>query len=749
MNLRFFYLFCLPLSVCAQDIYDPAAVQDIRIIFYQSNWDAKLDSLKAIDNGDYLLAQSVEINGQLFDSVGVKYKGNSSYNPNNAKNPLHIELDFVRKDQQYNGVKDIKLGNGFADPTFVREVLSYEIARKYMDAPRANHVRLWINGQYWGMYTHVESINKQFARNHFYTDGDNPFFKCNPEDFGGPGTGGNYPDLVYSSADSAFYYDKYDIQSDAGWQELLDLMQTLKNDPDASDDILDIDRALWMLAFNNVLVNLDSYTGAFAQNYYLYYDKHGRWLSTPWDLNMSFGAFPLLTTNSFLSLNQMKQLDPLAQANNTNRPLIKQLLANPVWKRMYLAHLKTILQENFASEADYKNRALEMQALIAADVQNDTRKFYSYALFQSNITTTINNGPGFGTIPGITDLMNARYNFLIGNAHLTPGAPLVGNIQHAGAAICLVTASIQDALSVTLAWREDTSDVFQKTAMFDDGQHQDGATGDGVYGASFPFLDPTMQYYIYAENGQAGSFSPARAEHEFYLATPQLPGPGEVVINEFLADNETGETDEAGEIEDWLELYNNTDQPISLLGLYLTDDPADRNKWGFPANTSIPAHDFLIVWLDDEAIDGPFHANFKLSADGETVMLSNGASLVLDSVSFGQQLPDLTFGRYPNGTGNFTYMPPTFNAVNSTSVSAAEPYDLLHIQVYPNPVSDRLSVRSDVPIGALRITDLLGRAVYFQDFGDQTSASFSLAILPAGAYFLRTNHAAIRLVKQD
>ncbi|MDX1911667.1 MAG: CotH kinase family protein [Saprospiraceae bacterium] len=749
MNLRFFYFFCLPLSLCAQNIYDPAVVQDIRIVFFQNNWDAQLDSLKAIDNGDYLLAQSVEINGQLFDSVGVKYKGNSSYNPNNAKNPLHIELDFVRKDQQYNGVKDIKLGNGFADPTFVREVLSYEIARKYMDVPRANHARVWINGSFWGVYTHVESINKQFARNHFYTDGNNPFFKCNPEDFGGPGTGGNYPDLVYSSADSAFYYNKYDIQSDAGWQELLDLMQTLKNDPDASDDILDVDRALWMLAFNNVLVNLDSYTGAFAQNYYLYYDKHGRWLSTPWDLNMSFGAFPLLTINSFLNLNQMKQLDPLTQANNTNRPLIKQLLANPVWKRMYLAHLKTILQENFASEADYKNRALEIQALIAADVQNDTRKFYSYAQFQSNITTTINSGPGFGTIPGITDLMNARYSFLIGNANLTPVAPLVSNIQHTGAATCVVTASIQDALSVSLAWREDTSDVFQKTVMFDDGQHQDGAAGDGVYGASFPFLDPTMQYYIYAENEQAGSFSPARAEHEFYLATPQLPGPGEVVINEFLADNENGETDEAGEVEDWLELYNNTDQPISLLGLYLTDDPADRNKWGFPANTSIPAHGFLIVWLDDDALQGPFHASFKLADDGETVMLTNGASLVLDSVSFGQQLPDLTFGRYPNGTGNFTYMPPTFNAVNSTSVSAVDPYAPRHLQVYPNPVSDRLSVWSDVPIGALRITDLLGRTVYFQDFGDQTRVTFSLASLPAGAYFLQANHTAFRLVKQD
>ncbi len=354
MYLRLLALaaLCLAGNLSAQSLYEPATLQEIKITFFQNNWDAKLDSLKAIDNGDYLLAQSVEINGQLFDSVGVKYKGNSSYNASNAKNPLHIELNFVKKGQNYNGTKDIKLGNGFSDPSFVREPLSYEIARKYMDAPRANHAKVWINGAYWGLYSNVESVNKQFLQSHFYTDGNNPFFKCNPEDFGGPGTGGNYPDLVYSSTDSAFYYPKYDIQSDNGWYELLQLMDTLKNHPNSAATILDVDRALWMLAFNNVVVNLDSYTGAFSQNYYLYHDKNNRWLSTLWDLNMSYGAFPLLSLNTTLSLAQMKQMDPLIQSTNSNRPLIKQLLANPVWKRMYLAHLKTILLENFASETD-------------------------------------------------------------------------------------------------------------------------------------------------------------------------------------------------------------------------------------------------------------------------------------------------------------------------------------------------------------------------------------------------------------
>jgi len=743
-------IFCRPLGTSAQNLYEPAVVQEIKITFFQSNWDFKLDSLKAIDNGDYLLAQSVEINGQLFDSVGVKYKGNSSYSANNAKNPLHIELNFVKKGQNYNGVKDIKLSNGFADPTFVREPLSYEIARKYMDAPRANHAKLWINGTYWGVYGNTESINKTFLQNHFATNGNRSFFKCNPEDFGGPGTGGNYPDLVYTSTDSAFYYNKYDIQSDYGWQELLQLMETLKNNPNAADNILDVDRALWMLAFNNVLVNLDSYTGAFAQNYYLYHDKNDRWLSTLWDLNMSYGAFPLLNSNQSLSLTQMKQLDPLAQSTNSNRPLIKQLLANPTWKRMYLAHLKTILLENFASEADYKARALELQALIDAAVQTDTKKFYSYANFQANVTSSVTTGGGgpFGTIPGIADLMNARHNFLIANANITPTAPGISNITGAGASTFWVSAQVLNATTVTLAWREDSSGVFQKTLMFDDGQHQDGAASDGTFGASFLLTDPTMQYYIYAENAQAGAFSPARAEHEFYLATPNLPNAGDVVINEFLADNEDGELDEAGENEDWLELYNNTNSPISLFGLYLTDDPANRNKWAFPANLSIPAQGFIIVWLDDDDLQGPIHANFKLAAGGETLLLSNGTSIVLDSVTFGQQVPDVTFGRYPNGTGGFTFMPPTFSAVNSLTNKTYEPTGQTSLQVFPNPSSGVFSLKSDAALGALRVSNAFGQTVFATDFGSQMEGFLNLEHLPAGLYFIQSEKALVRVVKR-
>src|SRR5688572_27789522 len=157
----------------AQSFYDINAIQKIEISFIQSNWDYILDTSKAGKDG-YVIAQWVKVNGVQFDSAGVKYKGNSSYNVNNAKNPFHIELNYI-KNQGYQGYKDIKLSNGFKDPSFVREVLSYNILNKYMPSSLSNFCQVYVNGTYIGVYSNTEAVNKTFVNDRFYSN-DNSFF---------------------------------------------------------------------------------------------------------------------------------------------------------------------------------------------------------------------------------------------------------------------------------------------------------------------------------------------------------------------------------------------------------------------------------------------------------------------------------------------------------------------------------------------------------------------------------------------
>ena len=157
-------IFLLTLSfgfvtVFSQSFYDNSNITKIEIFFSTNNWDQLLDSYYAAGLEQRLLADSVVINGSVRDSVGVRYKGNSTYNPNNAKNPINISLDYIKDNQDYQGFRTIKLSNGKNDPSFVREVLSYEIARKYMVAPQSNFAEVHINGVYHGLYANTESIN--------------------------------------------------------------------------------------------------------------------------------------------------------------------------------------------------------------------------------------------------------------------------------------------------------------------------------------------------------------------------------------------------------------------------------------------------------------------------------------------------------------------------------------------------------------------------------------------------------------
>ena len=146
-----------------------------------------------------------------------------------------------------------------------------------------------------------------------------------------------------------------------------------------------------------------------------------------------------------------------------------------------------------------------------------------------------------------------------------------------------------------------------------------------------------------------------------------------VVINELMADNDNVIMDPQGDHDDWIELFNRTDTPVDLTGMYLSDKEDNPTKWQFPEGTVIAANGYLIVWCDEdhddpEATEG-LHSNFKLSKNGETVLLvdtdANGNN-VLDNVVFGAQETDVAIGRIPNGTGDFKVVAATAGAENKT-----------------------------------------------------------------------------------
>ena len=739
-------LFSAPLQSTAQDLFDINTIRTIEITFAETNWDYILDTMAQANNGTGTgtnrLAGTVVIDGNQFDSVGVRFKGNSSYDPSNQKNPLNLELDWIIPGQDYLGYSKIKLANGFTDPSMIREALAYELAGQYMHCPRASFVKVYINGDYKGIYTNTESINKKFLAEKFYSN-DNPFFKCDPRNFDFFGGNSN---LYYATSDTTVLDTLYDMKSDYGLTELMDFTYELTNNPGTIDQHLNVDRALWFHAFSNGIVHMDGYY-AFAHNFYFYKDDFDRWNTILWDVNMSFGGL-LWDGTSFFPNNtaQLQQLDPFHLDNDlVYRPLLFQLLNQSTYRKQYMAHLRTIVEENLANN-HYLARAGAMQGLIDSDVQNEPYGFFTYAEFIANRTTDIGS---FWTLsPGLQNLIDGRVSYLNTVPEFTATPPAITSIDHtpqvpAPYSTVTITAQITGSNYAYLGYRSNPAAPFTRVQVYDDGLHGDGAAGDGIFGETIPTEGGIVEYYFYAENAGAGMFSPVRAEHEFwsFAVEPSL------VLNEWQASNGTTASDELGEFDDWVELYNNTNAAISLNNYHLSDEPGNPTKWTFP-DTTIAANDYLIVWADNSEAQGPMHTNFKLSAGGEALVLSDDAGSVLDQATFPAQLTDLSYGRYPNGVGPFQEMIPTHAAENSNALMIVDPViDPLEISVFPNPTQGRFTIMTSSPIsGPVTVYNSTGQVVLQESMQEDTWLPLSLETAPAGLYLIQVADFAVKRV---
>jgi hypothetical protein len=335
-------------------------------------------------------------------------------------------------------------------------------------------------------------------------------------------------------------------------------------------------------------------------------------------------------------------------------------------RQRYLAHMRTVLQE-------YYNPTVmiplinQYSALSVADIAADTKKGYTMTSYTNDLNA-------------LKTFIRTRHAFLTNHAELRPLPPIIVAVydpqpKPTATEIPFVTAEVRangaNGLdSVWLYHRVKSYGRFAATRMFDDGAHGDGAANDMIFGAAttnYP-AGTRVRYYVEARSANAAKaacFFPARAEEDIcscrvaLTTAPNTP----IVINEFLASNTTALADPQGEFDDWIELHNLTDQDVDLTGHYLSDEPNNPRKWQFPSGTKIAAGGYLLVWADEDGTATPgLHASFKLSASGEQIFLTDtdaNLNAVLDSVSFGPQETDRSFGRLTDNADLWEIMTPS------------------------------------------------------------------------------------------
>jgi len=612
-------------------------------------------------------------------------------------------------------------------------VLSYEMAREYMPSPKATYAKVTVNGTLIGLYTCVQSIDDDFTNENFY-ERKGPFFKVDNTGISVPGCMGPLGILDYYS-DTNCYQRAYEMESTADWTELGNFLDTLNNHFTDVENVMDIDRTLWMMAFENLIVGLDGPINSIPHNFYLFKDNNGRFSPLLWDMNMAFGTFTNGLPNPVTNTD-LQELNIFHNSNDASNRLTTQVFSSDRYKRMYVAHMRTILNEQFVNN-NYSTRASQLQQLIDADVNADPNTFYSFTDFTDNISTSI------ASIIGISELMIARASHLQALSEFTSSPPVITSISTNPANVLphtsvSITAAISNSNYAYLGYRYTFADKFEKLQMYDDGMHGDGSAGDGVYGATINVDARDVQYYFYAENTDAGIFSPERAEKEYH----QLPVLGGLVINEIMAGNVTAVADQNGEYDDWVELYNGNSFSLNLSGYFLSDNENDLYKWSFP-NVTVAANDYLIIWCDTAGnSQNGLHTTYRLSADQEEVYLTSGSGTVIDAVHYVNMPSDKGYARVPNGTGAMQYQSHTYDAINQNGTSLVNVNLSENMRVYPNPSNNRIYILGATE--SISAFNMLGQEV----LNKQEVKSIDISNWENGIYFIKSGNSVVKIIKQ-
>lgn len=511
-----------PTAKAVRPLFDKKTVGEIRIKVATKNWSDALDSMRIYGGG--LMSASATVDGITYEGAGIRFRGDKSYATGLKRNPFTIKLNVGNPEQNHQGYTSLKLSAAVRDPSMVREVLFHEIAAKYMPSSQASYTKLYVNDEYIGVFVNVESVEKQMLEANF-SSGKGAFFKAGvdykPENLPADCKQNIFGSLEYEDNIDC-YRGNFEMNSPSGWSELQELTRLLAQGPKEVEKVLDVDRALWMLALNNVMVNLSSYSGNHSVNYYLYRDGNGKFQPLHWDLNLSFGSYKNTGSGSDLELKDLQNLDPLLHADNPYKPLASQLLKDPLNRKIYLAHIRQINEENFLNGA-FEKRAQELQGMIVVPFSEDKNKTYSLDDFTRSLKETVGKK---SKIPGLLELMGKRSKFLKTHPELTSLASAVSDVKVQGRgkfenqplnAFNITAKADRFPKRMLLCYRFKNTEPYVMIPM-----SEDNATAMPSGMKAFTVMveaktkDAELDYYIIAENAGTVGFAPANYTKQAY-----------------------------------------------------------------------------------------------------------------------------------------------------------------------------------------------------------------------------------------
>ncbi len=450
----------------------------IEIIADEDDWQEMLDN--AI-NEQYIMVDVV-VNGEKFENVGIRPKGNSSLsqvvNSDSDRYSFRLKFDEYIEGQTCFGLDSFVVNNMIGDNTYMKEYVSYELMEEIgVDAPYFGFADIKVNGEDWGFYLAVETYGDSYETRTFGTISGmmysvkNAAMERNDEmtqDNVRPqpnGEEGNFPSrdmapptnmegdqaqlstqtnqqegnfnrtmenresgggsLEYTTDEISSYSSIFENVvgkgSDSDYKRVITALKALSNGEDL-ETYFEVDQILRYLAAHTVVVNLDSYSSNMAQNYYIY-ENDGKITILPWDYNLAWGGFDSKSASAVINF----PIDtPVSGVDMSARPLLEKLFSNTEYLERYHDYLQELMT-NYFSDGKWEERITELDALISDYVEKDNTSFITFEEYKTAVEAfkTLGNlryqsiqGQLDGTIPSTTAEQAANPDSLISAGNL-------------------------------------------------------------------------------------------------------------------------------------------------------------------------------------------------------------------------------------------------------------------------------------------------------------------------------------------
>ena len=663
-------------------------------------------------------------NGNVHDTIhetGFRLRGNTSRY--SAKKSFKISFNTWVPGQKYQGVEKMNLNGEHNDPSIVRARLYWDILnRSDLAGPRANHVQVFINGNYYGLYLNVEHIDEEFADAHFGNN-DGNLYKCLwPADL--TYRGSNPDEYKYMSGDRRTYELKTNEEAD-DYTDIAGFIDILNNTPIddlpcALEGVFNVQDYLKIAAVDVLTANWDGYIFN-KNNFYLYHNTAtGLFEYIPYDTDNTFGidwfGIDWASRNIYEWSNSGEQ-----------RPLYTRLMQVPEYRAWYTWYIRQIISE-VTGNPEFLNTIPALKNQLDDYVATDPYYPLDYGYTLESFITSFTAGTGAHVPVGILPYIQTRNSIALSQADNSDASPVLKYIRHnspGSSENMIVTAWAEDAglNSVILGFRIN-SGAWQQTGMHDDGLDGDAVAGDHTYTAGIPGMpgNTLVEFTVQASDNSQQTTSKPCNPVQYTIPSGNAYG---LFINEFMASNSTTITDDFGEYEDWIELYNGGSASVWLGDKYLSDNLANPSKWALP-DISLDAGGFLLVWADDQPEQGPLHTNYKLDKDLEEIgLFDNEASgyALLDGLTYSVQSTDISMGRITDGSAEWKLFD-VATPGSSNSLVTIEERPLTKLNIWPNPVND----------GIIYLTERINFSIY-----DLTGRRLST--------YINSNRADISLLK--